>query len=136
MSLNNDELTREQVIRAASASKKKTVRDAYNKLKFAVELAHTKEEMEELAETTIYQMRISFQFEDGPETYSISMRWCDDEFVLYAPSQGGPIAGYGNTMEEEPTVIYFNKPLKSTDNLMQDLKDAAKAMYGKVGKRK
>ncbi len=136
MSLNNDELTREQVIRAGSASKKKAVRNAYNKLKFALELAHTKEEMEELGDTTIYQIRISHQLEGAEEYQNISIRWCDDEFVIYAPSNGGPITGYANTMHEEPTVIYLKAPLATTDDLIGELKEAAKAMYGKVGKRK
>lgn len=136
MGLTKEQLTREQVIRAGSVSQKDAVRKAFKKLEFALELAHTKEEIEDLADTAIYHLRIAHKLEDGSEYENIMIRWCDNEFIVYAPSNGGTITGEGNTLDKDPAIVYLMKPLSLTASVTQEISEAAKRMHRKIGKRK
>lgn len=136
MGLTKNQLTREQVIRAGSVSKKDAVRKAYKKLEFALELAHTKDEIEDLADTAIYQLRIAHRLEDGTEYENIMIRWSDNEFIVYAPRNGGTITGEGNTLDKDPAVVYLKTPLSVTDAITQNIKEAAMTMHRKIGRRK
>lgn len=116
-------------------SDKTAVRKAFEKLEFAIRMSHTEKELEELADDNIYQLRISQKSADGSEYENIMLRWREDEFVVYSPSEGGPISGRGHTLDTDPAIVYLNKPKQ---NIIQGtkaaIKEASKAMHGRLKK--
>jgi len=133
--LSDDFLSKADIIRAGSMSDKEAVRKAFEKLEFTIRMSHTQTELEELADDNIYQLRISQKSSDGTEYENIMIRWREDEFVVYSPSQGGPIGGTGNTLNKDPAIVYLNKPKRvSIQGTKADMKDAKKALYGRLTK--
>ena len=106
-----EELTTADIIRAGSVSEKEAVRKAFEKLKFSLLISHTEEEIEDLCDYAVYHLRISQKTKDGLDYDSFIIRWADDQFVIYSPSDNTPIAGNANTLADDPTIIYFNKPI-------------------------
>lgn len=105
-----EELTTADIIRAGSVSEKAAVRKAFEKLEFSLLISHTEEEIEDLCDHAVHHVRISQKTKDGLDYDAFVIRWADDQFVIYSPSDGTPIAGNANTLDKDPTLIYFNKP--------------------------
>lgn len=105
-----DDLTTADIIRAGSVSQKTAVRKAFDKLKFAILMAHTENEIEDLCDHAIYHLRISQKRDDGSTYDSLLIRWADDQFALYSPSEDLPVAGTANTLDKDPAIVYLNKP--------------------------
>ena len=101
-----DELTKMQVIRAGAHSTKPAVQKAYKKLEFALNLSHSKEEIEELGDQKAYHMRISAK--SGNVYDNLMLRWCEGEMSVYAPRSSMVYTGEGNLLsEQEPAIMYI-----------------------------
>ena len=84
-----EDLTTADIIRAGSVSKKEAVRKAFDKLKFAILMSHAEEEIEDLCDHAVYQVRISQKTSDGATYDSFIIRWADEQFVkLNNPNKG------------------------------------------------
>lgn len=104
-------LTVEEIISAASKSEKEAVRKALDKLKFALLMTHTEEELNELTDLPIYHLRLGHKIKGDEYVYTV-FRWCGDEFVIYTNSDdaNGVVNGHGQPVDKDPAIVYMNKP--------------------------
>lgn len=106
----NKPLTDEQVLLAAINSDHPSVKKAIEKLTFVIEMSHTREELQKLADH--HTRRIQAVFERGNEYKRYLFRWCGDEFEIVNQEDGrtlqaGEGTGYGDgTIPEEPVLVY------------------------------
>jgi len=130
-----EDLTTADIIRAGSVSQKEAVRKAYDKLKFAILMAHTEEDIQDLCDHAVYQARISQKTHDG-EYDTFVIRWADDQFVVYSPSEGAPISGTATTLDKDPAIVYFNNPPVVEQIAPRKLERAMRQELNKRAKRK
>ena len=105
----------EEIIEAASNSDKESVKKAYQKLVFAVQMSHTAEEIDELATQNMHHLRVSEKSRDGTTYEHFMIRWRGDEFLMYIPSEGQPVAGKATKLDKDPAIVYLNKPAKKVE---------------------
>ena len=103
----SEKLTKAQVIRAANNSKNLAVKQAYEKLEFALSLAHTSEEIDDMGDERAYHIRISKKTEDGSSYEELVIRWCEDQFSIYVPSITDTYSGEAATRQEPPSTVYI-----------------------------
>lgn len=99
------QLTRAQIIRAASWSTNPSVKKAYQKLEFALSLAHTKGELEEMGETNTFHLRLCTG--NGNTYDNLVLRWNEEEIGVYAPRTAMVWNGTGNLLKDDPAIMYI-----------------------------
>lgn len=97
-------LTKTELAMAAANSDNPSVIKAWEKVRFVVEMSHTKEELHKLK---VEQVRhIQAVFEDNGEYKRFLFEWCGEEFTIY--KNGNALqAGEGTDSNSEPVLTYI-----------------------------
>jgi len=105
------DLSLEEIISAATKSEKEAVKKALEKLRFALLMSHTADELFEMTDMPIYHLRLGHKLGNDEYVYTV-FRWSGDQFVIYTNSgdTNGVVNGHGKAVDQDPAIIYLNKP--------------------------
>lgn len=105
------DLSIEEIITAATKSDKKAVKQALEKLKFAIIMSHSSEELNEMIDLPQYHLRLGHKVNSEEYVYTV-VRWWGDSFAVYTNQNdaNGVISGHGRRTDKDPAIVYMNKP--------------------------